>query len=74
MQAKYPQWNVNLKRVRRLLGKVVSTSETEGAPEHQDNWLEEDVDDWCIISTPSVSAPSAIAKAGGTKAGGSRRR
>lgn len=65
--ASHPHWALNLKRVRKMLSKVVSTPE---APESAFNsaasttWVEEDIEDWCLITTPAVAPPAYLLKAG----------
>ena len=63
-----PKWSVNLKRVRRLLGKVVPNENGEAAGSKQDpddkqevKLLEEDVEDWCLITAAPPAAPAAKA-------------
>ena len=67
MLADHPNWNVKLRRVRRLLSKVVSASDTSAkdladeavATRPDAPLIEEEVaDDWCLIIKPAVSAPT----------------
>ena len=64
----HPKWSVNLKRVRRLLGKVVSTEGGAGAAGgsadlQEPKLLEEDVEDWCLITAaPPVASTVPAAK------------
>ena len=71
----HPKWSVNLKRVRRLLGKVVSTE--GGADLQEPKLLEEDVEDWCLITAAPPAAgtvPTAKPVAALTATARSRRR
>ena len=69
--ARHPKWTVNLKRVRKLLCKVVSPPEGEQADDasSRHTWTEDEVEDWCIIttSTPVVVAPAAVPQTASSK-------
>ena len=71
VSARHPNWTVNLKRVRKLLCKVVSLPEVEQADDAtsatRNTWTEEEVEDWCVITTPDIAAPAAVSKAASTK-------
>ena len=71
----HPKWTVNLKRVRKLLGKVVGAppattspartpaADSEASPDV--SWVEEEVDDWCVISVANggLAAKNVVAPA-----------
>ena len=71
VSARHPNWTVNLKRVRKLLCKVVSLPEVEQADDAtsatRNTWTEEEVEDWCVITTPDIAAPAAVPKAASAK-------
>jgi hypothetical protein len=60
VSARHPTWTVTLKRVRKLLCKVVAQHENEEAG---DECGEDEVEDWCVITTPGIAAPAAVSKA-----------
>ena len=74
---KHPTWSVNLKRVRRLLGNVVwSDGDVVGRQEDPEKaedlkLVEEDVEDWCLITAAPPAVPAG--KAGATLARSRRR-
>lgn len=55
--ARHPQWTVNLRRVRRLLGRVVAQHEAQES-RGEDSCDEEE--GWCVIRTPRTAAPAAV--------------
>ena len=71
----HPKWTVNRKRVRKLLGKVVGAppattspartpaADSEASPDV--SWVEEEVDDWCVISVANggLAAKNVVAPA-----------
>jgi hypothetical protein len=60
VSARHPNWTVNLKRVRKLLCKVVAQHENEEAGDGCD---EDEVEGWCVVTTPGIAAPAAVSKA-----------
>ena len=60
VSARHPNWTVNLKRVRKLLCKVVAQHENE---EVGDGCDEDEVEGWCVVTTPGIAAPAAVSKA-----------
>ena len=52
-----PKWTVNLKRVRKLLPKVASTDTSGLGAVPNINFVEEDIDDWCLITR---TVPQAV--------------
>ena len=60
----HPTWTVNIKRVRRLLCKVVSTPENKlaDAASRHDALIEEEIEDWCLITKPDVAAQASVPK------------
>lgn len=54
--ARHPQWKVNLKRVRKLLGRVAAQHDAEH-PRSEDSCGEEE--GWCVVHAPRAAAPAA---------------